>query len=272
MEQDENMTFFEIIILAIIQGLTEFLPISSSAHLILPAEILGWRNQGLAFDVAVHVGSLMAVVIYLRKDVVDLTVAWFSHGLGKQQTTQSKLAWWIIIATIPGVVFGFLMKDWIALNARTALVIACTTIIFGLLLWYADAKAKQIKTIEKIGLKEAIVIGLAQAIAIIPGTSRSGITMTAGLMLGLDRESTAKFSFLLSIPIIIGAGLFSVLELLGSVAKVNWNELFYGAAFSFVAAYLCIFLFLSWISKIGMLPFVIYRLVLGFVLLYIVLG
>lgn len=266
------MTFFEIIILAIIQGLTEFLPISSSAHLILPAEVLGWREQGLAFDVAVHVGSLLAVMIYFRQDIVKLTLAWVSHGFSQQQTTQSKLAWWIAIATIPGVIFGYLMKDWIALNARTALIIAITTIVFGLLLWYADIKAKQTKTIDKIGVKEAIIIGLAQAIAIIPGTSRSGITMTAGLMLGLDRESTARFSFLLSIPIILGAGLLSVIDLLNDVAKVNWNELLYGAAFSFVAAYLCIFLFLSWISKIGMLPFVIYRLVLGFVLLYIVLS
>jgi undecaprenyl-diphosphatase len=266
------MTFFEIIILALIQGLTEFLPISSSAHLILPAEILGWRNQGLAFDVAVHLGSLLAVMIYFRNDISKLTVGWLKHSMSKQQTTESKLAWMIIIGTIPGVIFGYLMKDWIALNARTALVIAITTIIFGLLLWYADVKAKQTKTIENIGFKEAIIIGLSQAVAIIPGTSRSGITMTAGLMLGLDRQSTARFSFLLSIPIILGAGLFSALELLESVAEVNWNELLYGIIFSFIAAYLCIFLFLSWISKIGMLPFVIYRLALGFVLLYIVLA
>lgn len=266
------MTWFEIIILAIIQGITEFLPISSSAHLILPAEVLGWRNQGLAFDVAVHVGSLLAVIIYFRSDIGKLTVGWLSHGLTKQQTTESRLAWWVIIATIPGVIFGYMMKDWIALNARTALVIAITTIVFGLLLWYADVKAKQNKSIEKIGLKETLIIGLAQACAIIPGTSRSGITMTAGLMLGLDRESTARFSFLLSIPIILGAGLLSVLDLLENVAKVSWMELLYGAAFSFVAAYLCIFLFLNWISRIGMLPFVIYRLILGFVLLYIVLS
>jgi undecaprenyl-diphosphatase len=212
------------------------------------------------------------VIIYLRDDIAKLTVAWFSHGLSREQTPESKLGWWIIISTIPGVIFGFLMKDFVAENLRIAMVVAITTIVFGLLLWYADITAKQTKTIEKIGLKEAVIIGLAQAIAIIPGTSRSGITMTAGLMLGLDRESTAKFSFLLSIPIILGAGLFSVLELLGNVAKVNWNELLYGAVFSFVAAYLCIFLFLNWISRIGMLPFVIYRLVLGFVLLYIVLG
>jgi undecaprenyl-diphosphatase len=264
------MTIFEIIILAIIQGLTEFLPISSSAHLILPAEILGWRDQGLAFDVAVHVGSLLAVMIYFRADIWRLSLAWFGHGLSKQQTNDSKLAWWVILGTIPAGIFGFLMKDWIELNARSVLVIAITTIVFGLLLWYADAKAKQNKTTDDLTIKDTIIIGIAQAIAVIPGTSRSGITMTAGLLLGLTRESAARFSFLLSIPIILAAGLFATLDLLEESSKVDWAALLYGAGFSFVAAYLCIFLFLSWISRIGMLPFVIYRLILGVVLLGIV--
>ncbi len=264
------MTLFEIIILAIIQGLTEFLPISSSAHLILPAEILGWRNQGLAFDVAVHVGSLLAVMIYFRQDIWRLSLAWFGQGFSKQQSIDSKLAWWVILATIPAGLFGFIMKDWIELNARSALIIAITTIIFGLLLWYADVKSKHTKTTDDLTLKDIIIIGVAQALAIIPGTSRSGITMTAGLLLGLTRESAARFSFLLSIPIILAAGLFSVLDLLAANVQVDWNALIYGAGFSFVAAYLCIFLFLSWISKIGMLPFVIYRLILGVVLLFIV--
>lgn len=264
------MTIFEIIILAIIQGLTEFLPISSSAHLILPAVVLGWNNQGLAFDVAVHVGSLLAVMIYFREDIWRLSFAWFRQGFSQQQSTDSKLAWWVILGTIPAGLFGFLMKDWIELYARSALVIAITTIVFGLLLWYADAKAKQTKTTEHLSFKDIVVIGVAQALAIIPGTSRSGITMTAGLMLGLTRESAARFSFLLSIPIILAAGLFSTLDLLEAELAVDWYALLYGAAFSFVAAYLCIFLFLSWISRIGMLPFVIYRLILGAILLYIV--
>lgn len=264
------MTIYEIIILAIIQGLTEFLPISSSAHLILPAEILGWRNQGLAFDVAVHVGSLLAVMIYFRQDIWRLSFAWFGQGFTRQQSNDSKLAWWVVLGTIPAGLFGFLMKDWIELNARSALVIAITTIVFGLLLWYADAKAKQTRTTDNLTLKDTILIGIAQAIAVIPGTSRSGITMTAGLMLGLNRESAARFSFLLSIPIILAAGLFSALDLLEAKTAVDWQALIYGAGFSFVAAYLCIFLFLSWISRIGMLPFVIYRLILGLVLLYFV--
>lgn len=261
------MTFFEIIILALIQGLTEFLPISSSAHLILPSQVLGWNNQGLAFDVAVHVGSLLAVIIYFRNDIITMTKAWVEHGFKRQQTNESLLSWYIVIATLPGVLFGYLMKDWIELNARSALIIAFTTIGFGVLLWIADRYAKQTKKIEKIGLKEAVLIGLSQAIAIIPGTSRSGITMTMGLFVGLTREAAARFSFLLSIPIILGAGLFSVIELIQDKSPVNIEELVYGAGFSFVAAYFCITLFLAFISRIGMLPFVIYRLLLGFGLL-----
>ncbi|MBT0585300.1 undecaprenyl-diphosphate phosphatase [Alteromonas oceanisediminis] len=264
------MTWFEIIILAIIQGITEFLPISSSAHLLLPAELLGWRSQGLAFDVAVHVGSLLAVLIYLRQDVARMTVAFCSHGWRAQQTDDSRLAWWVIVGTIPVVIAGFLMKDWIELNARTALVMATTTILFGLLLWYADATAKlRLKMANMRGM-QALLIGLAQIVALIPGTSRSGITMTAALMLGFTREAAARFSFLLSIPAILGAGLLATVDLLQSSEAVDWSALFYGAAFSFVSAYLCIYLFLSWISRIGMLPFVIYRLMLGAVLLWFV--
>ncbi|GAA6183555.1 undecaprenyl-diphosphate phosphatase [Aliiglaciecola sp. NS0011-25] len=261
------MTLFEIIILAIIQGITEFLPISSSAHLILPSELLGWQNQGLAFDVAVHVGSLLAVMIYFRADIARMLVAWVQSGFSKQQTDDSKLAWWVILATIPAVAIGFLAKDFIEEYARSALVIACTTIVFGLVLWYADVTGKLTKNIYQLTWKNALFIGLAQAIALIPGTSRSGITMTAGLMLGMNRESAARFSFLLSIPVILGAGLLATLDLLQADTSVDWEALFYGIGLSFISAYACIFLFLSWISKIGMLPFVIYRLVLGVILL-----
>lgn len=265
------MTLFEIIILAIIQGLTEFLPISSSAHLILPSEVLGWNNQGMAFDVAVHVGSLLAVMIYFRQDIGRLIVAWLTKGFSTNQSPDSKLAWWVILATIPAVIFGFLLKDYLEEYGRSALVIASTTIIFGLLLWYADKKATLAKNITHITWKNAIFIGIAQAIAIIPGTSRSGITMTAGLMLGLDRDSAARFSFLLSIPVILGAGLLATFDLLQTPDAVDWNALLFGAAFSFVSAYACIYLFLAWISKIGMTPFVIYRLILGVALLLFVL-
>ena len=158
--------------------------------------LFGLVSQGLAFDVAVHVGSLLAVMIYFRQEIAQMTVAWVTQGFSKQQSTDSKLAWYVIVATIPAVIIGFLMKGWIEENARTALVIAGTTIIFGLLLWYADATAKREQELEGLTLKQAIYIGLAQVLALIPGTSRSGITMTAGLMLGLKREACARFSFL----------------------------------------------------------------------------
>lgn len=261
------MTLFEIIILAIIQGLTEFLPISSSAHLILPSEVLGWDNQGMAFDVAVHVGSLLAVMIYFRQDIWRLMLAWLQSGLTTTQTNDSKLAWWVILGTIPAVLIGFMFKDYLEVYGRSALVIAVTTIGFGLLLWYADQKASLSKNITQLTWKNAVVIGIAQAIAVIPGTSRSGITMTAGLMLGLDRESAARFSFLLSIPVILGAGTLATYDLIQTPSEVDWYALLFGAAFSFVSAYACIYLFLAWISRLGMTPFVIYRLILGVALL-----
>ena len=230
------MTLFEIIMLAIIQGVNEFLPISSSAHLILPSALLGWDKQGLAVDVAVHVGSLLAVMIYFRTEIINMAGAWLTRGFTKNQNTDSKLAWYVILATIPAIIVGLVLKDWIETNARATLVIAGTTIIFGLLLWYADKTAKHTQKLEKMTLSQALMIGVAQVLALIPGTSRSGITMTAGLMLGLDRESCARFSFLLSIPVILGAGTLATFDLLESGVPVDWFALLYGAAFSFASA------------------------------------
>ncbi|MCG7532341.1 undecaprenyl-diphosphate phosphatase [Psychrobium sp. MM17-31] len=256
------MSILEIFILALIQGFTEFLPVSSSAHLILPSQILGWNDQGLAFDVAVHIGTLLAVVIYFRKEVFTLLGAWGASFTGKHNG-ESRLAWFILLGSIPLGLAGFLGKDFIELYLRSAWVIAASTIIFGLLLWWVDVKAKQVKDEYELTLSNALFIGLSQAIALIPGTSRSGITMTAGLMLGMTRESAARYSFLLSIPAIIMSGGYMALGFLDEGVVVNWSELGYGAILSFVSAYLCITFFLKVISKMGMLPFVIYRLLLG---------
>jgi len=257
------MSIIEIIVLALIQGLTEFLPISSSAHLILPSQILGWEDQGLAFDVAVHVGTLGAVVIYFRKEVVEILSAWFKSFGAQGATDDSKLGWWIILGTIPAAVLGLIFKDLIELYLRSAWVIAVTTILFGLLLWYADVKGKQTKTIYQLNWKSALMIGMAQAMAMIPGTSRSGITMTAGLMLGMNKQSAARFSFLLAIPVILMMGLYYTVELALGDHVVDWNTLTLGAGLSFISAYACIFLFLKIIERMGMMPFVIYRLLLG---------
>lgn len=260
------MSLLEIIVLALIQGLSEFLPISSSGHLLLPAQLLGWTDQGLAFDVAVHVGSLAAVVIYFRKEVINLTIGWFGSVAGKS-SDDGKMAWMIIVATLPVIVVGLLIKDLVELWLRTGYVIAATTIIFGLLLLWADKVSIRQKQKSELDWKKAIIIGTSQILALIPGTSRSGITMTTALFLGLDREQSARFSFLLSIPTILGAGTLMTAELLGDTAQVNWQELFFGFVLSFVSAYLCITLFLKWIASIGMTPFVIYRVILGIIII-----
>lgn len=266
------MTEIQWIVLAIVQGLTEFLPISSSAHLILPAQLLGWTDQGLAFDVAVHVGSLFAVILYFRKDIAAMLAHWTLSLFGKpHQVTLARTGWMVILGTIPAVVFGYLLKDVIETTVRdySVLVIASTTTLFGLLLWYADRTAKQYRVVEQLTIKDVVVIGLAQAVALIPGTSRSGITMTLGLMVGLKKSDAARFSFLLSIPLIAAAGLLLSVDLVQNPAEFDLPSMLFGSILSFVAAFSCIVLFLKWIERTGFLPFVIYRLVLGAVLFFV---
>ena len=269
------MDIIEIFFLALIQGLTEFLPVSSSAHLILPSQLLGWSDQGLAYDVAVHIGSLLAVCLYFRAEIKDITKAWFAtltpskeddKALSNREHFNGRLAWWIVLASIPLGLFGFLGSDFIEAHLRSAMVIALSTIIFGLLLGFVDIKAKQNLPLEKLGLKGVLLIGLAQAIALIPGTSRSGITMTAGLWLGLSRDNSARISFLMSIPAICMAGGYLSIKLATGVHAVDWVSMAIGATISFVSAYACIHYFLILVNKLGMLPFVIYRLALGTVL------
>lgn len=260
------MDIIQIIVLALVQGLTEFLPISSSAHLILVPYLTDWPDQGLAFDVAVHVGTLTAVVIYFRKEINVMFFAWLASLKGKH-SEDSKLAWAVLIGTVPVGIAGLLFKDVISDHLRTPLVIAVTTILFGLLLGYSHCSGKRQRDEHSLSWRDIIVIGCAQAIALIPGTSRSGITITAGLLLGLTASAAARFSFLLSIPVILLAGGVETLDYL-EVASINdMSDLVIGALISAVSAYLCIHYFLMLLEKIGMTPFVIYRLLLGIVLL-----
>ncbi|MGZ9899171.1 undecaprenyl-diphosphate phosphatase [Shewanella gaetbuli] len=260
------MDTLQVILLAIIQGLTEFLPISSSAHLILPSQILGWEDQGLSFDVAVHLGSLLAVIIYFRKEIGVMISAWVNSIFKGQHNDDSKLAWWILLATIPAVVFGFAFKGIIETYLRGPGVIAISTVVFGLLLWVGDKMSRNELTEYQTGWRKALMIGFAQAIALIPGTSRSGITITAALMLGLTKEAAARFSFLMSIPVISGAALLMSKDIISGQEAVDYHAMGLGVVMSFIAAYTCIFLFLKLISRIGMTPFVLYRLTLGAVL------
>lgn len=257
------MDWFQALALAVIQGLTEFLPVSSSAHLILPSQVLGWPDQGLAFDVAVHVGTLLAVVLYFRQDVIKLIAAWFSSVIKQEHCEESKLAWLIILATIPAGVAGIVFNDVIETHLRSSAVIATTTVLFGLLLWWSDIKGRRTRSLPTINWKDALIIGFSQALALIPGTSRSGITMTAALLIGFNREAAARYSFLLSIPLIAAAGLLKGVELAQTGTDAQWAMVGVGTIASFFSAYACIHLFLSFLERIGFTPFVIYRLLLG---------
>lgn len=266
------MDFIQILILAILQGLTEFLPISSSAHLILVPIIAGWQDQGLAFDVAVHVGTLAAVILYLRQELLHIITDWVNsfRGTHKVNTDDySWLAWGIIIATIPVAVAGFLVNGVVENHLRSPLVIATTTIVFALALAWAWHTGKKNRNETGLRVKDFIIIGIAQAIALIPGTSRSGITITAGLMLGLEARAAARFSFLLSIPTITAAGGLKLLDLVQQGTAVHWGAILLGITLSAISAYLCIHWFLKLLEKIGMAPFVVYRLILGVVLFWV---
>jgi undecaprenyl-diphosphatase len=259
----------QVVFLALLQGLTEFLPISSSAHLVIPSLILGWDDQGLAFDVAVHVGTLAAVVVYYRADLLRMADSWFRSVAGAPASADSRMVWYLGLATIPAGLVGLLAGDFIEGNLRTIPVIATTTLVFGLLLGFADRRVVGTGSGKPLGLLMALVIGSAQALAPIPGVSRSGITMTAALLLGMDRQSSARFSFLLSIPIIASAGLLKVWELGSSPQVVDWFSLSLGALVSGVAAYLCIDVFLRLLDRVGLMPFVYYRIALAALLYFL---
>lgn len=261
-----ELELFRTTFLAILQGFTEFLPISSSAHIILPKELLGWPDQGLIFDVAVHVGSLVAVSLYFRRDIVVLFKAWVGSCTGRPHSADSRLAWYVIIATIPAGLIGFASSGLVEQYSRSMLLIASTSIIFALLLFLADRIGKQTLPIEKMNLKSSLTIGLFQVLALLPGTSRSGATMTAALLCGFDRQVAAKFSFLLAIPIITAGGLLEGYALLSSPQASQWGMLLYAIAVSAVVSWLCIHYFLRLIDRVGFMPFIIYRILMGLVL------
>lgn len=257
--------------LALLQGLTEFLPISSAAHLILMPVVFGWHDQGLAFDVAVHIGTLTAVVVYYAGALRDMAGAWFRSISGKGMSTDAKLAWHVILGTIPAGVAGLAANGYVETQLRNPLVIAASTIVFALVLWLAQKVSAERRTDADMNWQDALIVGLFQAVALIPGTSRSGITITGGLFRGLDRKAAARFSFLLSIPVTALAGLLKAYELFESDQTVSWWNMSLGALLSGIVAYITIDWFLRLLDRIGMLPFVIYRLILGGVLLYIFL-
>lgn len=257
------MDLLQAIVLALVQGLTEILPISSSGHLVLVPHLLGWPDQGLAFDVALHVGTLFAVIAYFRREVLGMASAWAGSLAGRPLSDEARFAWRLALATIPAALAGLLFGDFIEANLRSPKVIIVTLIGFGLLLGWADRRAPEGRSEMQTGWREALIIGCAQALALVPGTSRSGVTMTAGRFLGLSRIGAARFSFLMSIPVILIAGSYKMLQLALSEEPGDWPMLAAGMAVAFVSTLVSIHVLLRLVQRVGFLPFVIYRLLLG---------
>lgn len=259
------MTIEQIIVLAIVQGITEFLPISSSGHLILIPAFTGWPDQGVITDVMVHIGSLFAVIVYFWKDVINLIKGGLDL-LRLRMNDNSRMALYILLATIPAVIFGlFLKKSGYADNLRSVEVIAWNAVIFGILLYAADLIGPQLKKMEDMKLPPALIIGLAQALALIPGTSRSGITMTAARLLGFDRPEAARFSFLMGIPAIAGAGAFVTLDFIESGQSIP-SDAIWAAGLTFIAALFAITVLMAMVKRMSFFIFMVYRLALALVL------
>ena len=262
------MDFFQTITLALVQGLSEFLPISSSAHLILVPKITDWPDQGLAFDVVMHLGTLTAVVYYYQNTLKAMSNDFYRSIIKCQSVGESKLAWGVLLGTIPVGILGLLFKDSIALNFRSLEVIAYTTLMFGILLGIASwFNTRNPNPRISINWFDVLFIGMMQALALIPGTSRSGITITAGLLIGLSRQMSIQFAFLLSIPVIAIASASILIELYGHPQVVNISLLFLGFVVSALSSYFTIVFFIKLLDRVGMMPFVVYRLLLGMYLL-----
>lgn len=264
------MSWIHIVVLAVVQGLTEILPVSSSGHLVLVPNVMDWKDQGLVFDVAVHFGTLVAICLYFREDVRRLVQGGLRFLGGDTTSSESRLALCIGIGTIPAAVAGLLFAGWIAANLRDPMVVVATLSGYGILLALADWFGRRRRDMADIGIGDALVIGVAQALALVPGTSRSGVTITAGMALGLKRQEAARFSFLLSAPVILLATLYEVALIVIEGATVTVGTLALGALISALVAYLTIGFFMRFVNAIGLIPFAVYRIVLAAVILFVV--
>jgi undecaprenyl-diphosphatase len=265
------MSWLQIVVLAIVQGLSEFLPVSSSGHLVLVPSIFGWTDQGLAFDVAVHFGSLVAVVIFFRDDILGLLSGTGEIIMRRPANARTRMVWSLGLGTIPAAVTGLLFAGWIAANLRDPIVVVFTLAGYGILLALVDRFAPRERNFADITIRDGLLIGMAQALALVPGTSRSGITITAGRMLGIKRQDAARFSFLLSAPVILLATIYELVILVTGDVAVAWDNLAVAALISGIVAYVSIEFFMRFVSLIGLLPFAIYRLVLASVIFYVLI-
>jgi undecaprenyl-diphosphatase len=271
------LDLFQAIVLGIVQGLTEFLPISSSGHLRIVPAFAGWEDPGTGFTAVIQLGTMAAVVLYFRADLLRIARAWTASLRGRaaadpQARLDARMGWYMILGTIPIAIFGLAFKDPIENGARDLYLIGTALIVFGLVLFLAERVSRRDRGIETIGPRDAAVIGFAQALALVPGVSRSGATITAGLFLGLDRVAAARFSFLLSVPAVVASGLFELRDVVGGTAEgaAGLGATAVATVLAFVSGYLSIAFLLRFLTTHTMSPFVVYRVVLGAAVLALV--
>jgi len=266
------MTFFQAIVLGVTQGLTEFLPISSTAHLRIVPAFAGWEDPGAAFTAVVQLGTMAAVLIYFRRDLWNIARTWLLSLRRPELRSErdARLGWYLVIATVPIAVLGFAFKNPIEHGARDLYVIGSALIVFGFVLLWADRVGRHSRPLEDINTPDGILIGLAQSLALIPGVSRSGATISAGLFRDFDRVSAARFSFLLSVPAVVLSGLFELRKFVGHGAGTSGGALVVATLLAFVVGYASIAFLLRFLSTHTVLPFVIYRVVLGALVLALV--
>lgn len=259
------MSWFEAIILGIAQGLTEFLPVSSTAHLRIVPAFVGWDDPGALFTAVIQLGTMLAVVIFFWRDLVRITGTWLSSLRRPELRGEldARMGWYVIIATIPIGVAGLAFRNQIENGARNLYLIGATLIVLGLILLAAEKVGSRTRPLTDVGRRDAIWVGIAQALALVPGTSRSGATITAGLFLGMEREAAARFSFLLSIPAIVLSGLFGLSELINGDGDVSFIALAISTAVSFVVGYASIAFLLRYLVSHSTMIFVVYRVALG---------
>ncbi len=262
------MTFWQIILLALLQGVTEFLPISSSAHLILVPTWMGWEDQGIAFDVAVHLGSLIAVLVFSRREISAIASESWAWVLRRAAPgPAARLGMMILLASLPVGVLGLLLHDTVEASFRDPKLIAVAGALFAILMVWADRRPQQVTRVRELGWRQALMIGCGQALALIPGASRSGVTMTAARALGMARPAAARLSFLLAIPVILGAAALETLNLTAAPLTADWGAMALGVAVAGGAAFVCMGALLRLVARWGLWPFALYRLALSAVIL-----
>lgn len=265
---NDPITYFQAIVLGILQGLTEFLPISSSAHLLIFSTLSGWGDPGAAFTAVTQLGTEAAVLVYFRKDIWRIISTWTQslYTPALRSNIDARMGWYVIVGTIPIGIFGYTFKDQIETAARNLWLVATVLIVFGIVLGIADRYGKQDKTLDDLNARTGLTFGFGQALALIPGVSRSGATISTGRVLGFDRQSATRYSFLLAIPAVLISGLFQALQI-GEDPNVSWGPTIAGTVVAFFVGWSVIAWLLRYVSHGSFLPFVIYRIALGTIVL-----